>query len=169
MNSMAFLLLANNSSEVDENQKMELTIGSLSFCVRLSGSIRPSDLTKLDPSASKIKTITMSGSSVGSSSEVNSPVSFAIAEDTGGKIEAFNETTEKLDIEQTVGQSYPSQKDFITQTSGISGNTQQLCFIITKVAEENDHADNIAIDAQVDKSRSNSEKEKEKIHVSTRD
>jgi hypothetical protein len=85
MNLMAFSLLANSSSEVDENQKMELTIGSLSFCVGLLGSIRPSDPTKLDPSASKIKTITMSGSSVGSSSEVNSPVSFATAEAEGGK------------------------------------------------------------------------------------
>jgi hypothetical protein len=85
MNLMAFLLLANNSSEVDENQKMELTMGSLSFCIRLSGMIRPSDPTKLDPSASKIKTVTMSGSSVGSSSEVNSPVSFAIVENTGEK------------------------------------------------------------------------------------
>jgi hypothetical protein len=85
MNSMAFSLLANNSSEVDENQKMELTIGSLSFCVGLSGSIRPSDLMKLDPSASKIKTLTMSGSLVGFSSEVNSPVSYATAEDTREK------------------------------------------------------------------------------------
>jgi hypothetical protein len=66
-----------------------------------------------------------------------------------------------------MGQSYPSQKDFITQTGGVSGNIQQLCIIITKAAEENDHADNTAIDAQVDKSRSNSKKEKEKIHVST--
>jgi hypothetical protein len=40
MNSMAFSLLANSSSEIDENQKMELTIGSLSFCVGLSGTIR---------------------------------------------------------------------------------------------------------------------------------
>jgi hypothetical protein len=31
MNSMAFSLLADSSPEVDENQKMELTIGSLSF------------------------------------------------------------------------------------------------------------------------------------------
>jgi hypothetical protein len=31
MNSTAFSLLANSSSEVNENQKMELTIGSLSF------------------------------------------------------------------------------------------------------------------------------------------
>jgi hypothetical protein len=70
-----------------------------------------------------------------------------------------------------VGQLYPSQKDFITQTDGVSDNIQQLCVIITEVAEENDHADNTAINVQADKSRSNSkkekEKEKEKIHVST--
>jgi hypothetical protein len=36
-----------------------------------------------------------------------------------------------------------------------------------KAAEENDHADNAEVDAQVDKSRSNGKKEKEKIHVST--
>jgi hypothetical protein len=39
--------------------------------------------------------------------------------------------------------------------------------MITEAAEENDHADNTAIDAQVDKSKSNSKKKKEKIHVST--
>jgi hypothetical protein len=151
MSSTAFSLLANNNLEVDENQKMELTIGSLSFYVGPSGLIRHSDPTKLDTSASKIKTITMSGSSVGSSSKVNSPVSFATAEAEGEKIEEFDETTEKFDIEETVGQSYPSQKDFITQTGGVSGNIQQLCVIITEAAEENDHADNTAIDAQVDK------------------
>jgi hypothetical protein len=122
MNSTAFSLLANNSSEDDENQKTKLTIGSLSFCVGFSSSIRPSDPTKLGPSASKTKT--MSGSSVGSSSEVNSPVSFATTENTGEKIEELDETMEKLDIGETMGQSYPSQKDFITQTSGVSGNIQ---------------------------------------------
>jgi hypothetical protein len=120
MNSMAFSLLANNSSEVDENQKMELTIGSLSFCVGLSGTIRLSDPTKLDLSARKIKTVTMSGSSVGSSDEVNSPISFATAEKTGEKIEELDETTEKLDIGEAVGQSYPSQKDFVTQPAASS-------------------------------------------------
>jgi hypothetical protein len=124
MNSTAFLLLANSSSELDENQKMELTIGSMSFCVGLSGSIRLSDPTKLDPLASKIKTITMPGSSAGSSSKVDSLVSFATAEDIGEKIEEIDKTTEKLDIGETVGQSYPSQKDFITQTGGVSSNIQ---------------------------------------------
>jgi hypothetical protein len=167
MNSTSFSLLANSSSKVDKNQKMELTIGSLSFFVGLSGMIRPSDPTKLDPSANKVKTVTMSGSSVGSSSEVNSSVSFTTAEDTGGKIEELNKITEKLDLGETMGQSYPSQKDFVTQNGGVSGNIHQLCVIMTEAAEENDHADNTAIDMQVDKSRSNSKKEKEKIHVST--
>jgi hypothetical protein len=83
---------------------MELTIGSMSFCVGLSGTIRPLDPTKLDPSASKVKTITTFGSSVGFSSEVNSPVSFATTEDTGEKIEELDETTEKLGIGETMGQ-----------------------------------------------------------------
>jgi hypothetical protein len=74
---------------------------------------------------------------------------------------------EKLDIGGTVDQSYPSQKDFITRSGGVSGNIHQLCVVITEAAEENDPADNAATRAQVNKSRSNSKKEKEKIHVST--
>jgi hypothetical protein len=74
---------------------------------------------------------------------------------------------ENLDIGGTVDQSYTSQKDFSTRSSGVSSNIHQLCVIITEVAEENDHADNATIHAQVDKSRSNIKKEKEKIHIST--
>jgi hypothetical protein len=77
MDSTAFSLLANSSPEVDENQKMELAIRNLSIYVGPSGSTRLSDPTRSGASASKTKIITMSGSSVGSSSEVNSPVSFA--------------------------------------------------------------------------------------------
>jgi hypothetical protein len=161
MNSTAFSLLANNSPEVDENQKIELTIESLSFRVGSSGSTRLSD-----PVASKTKTITVSGSSVGYSSEVNSRVSFATAENTRGKIEELDETMEDLDIRGTVDKSYISQKDFVTRSGGVSRNIHQLCVIITIAAEENDHADNAVVDAQVDKSRSNSKK-KEKIHIST--
>jgi hypothetical protein len=167
MNLMAFSFLAYGSPEVDENQKMELTIGSLSFYIGSSGSTRLSDLAKSGPSASKIKTITMSGSSVGSSSEVNSLVSFAATENTQKKIEEFNETREEPDTEGTVDKSYDSQRDFTTGSSGISRSIHQLCVIITKVVEENDHADNAEVDAQVDKPGSNSKKQKEKIHVST--
>jgi hypothetical protein len=151
MNSMAFSLLANSSSEVDENQKMKLTIGSLSFCDGFSSLTHLSDPAKLDLSASKAKTITMSRSSVGSSSEVNSPVSFAAAENTKGKIEELAEIRKELDIEGAMDKSHTSQKDFVTQSGGVSRNIHQLCVIITKAAEENDHADNAAIDVQIDK------------------
>jgi hypothetical protein len=104
---------------------------------------------------------------VGSSSEVNSPVSYTTKENTGGKIKEINETMEKLDIGETVDQSYPSQKDFITRSGGVSGNIHQLCVITTEAAEDNDHTDNAATHIQVNKSRSNSKKEKEKIHVSS--
>jgi hypothetical protein len=167
MNSTAFSRLGNSNPKVDGNKEMELTIGSLNFLVGSSGSTRLSDPAKQDPSASEIKTIAMSGSSVGSSSEVNSQVSFTTAENTGEKIEELDETMEKLDIGETVDQSSPSQKDFITQSGGVSGNIHQLCVIITEAAEDNDPADNAATHAQVNKSRSNSKKEKEKIHVST--
>jgi hypothetical protein len=167
MNLMAFLLLANSSSEVDENQKTELTIGSLSFYIRPSGSTRLSDPTKFNPSASKIKTITISGSSVGSSSEVNSSVSITAAGNTQRKIKEIDGTWEELDIEGAVDKSYDSQRDFATGSSGVSRNIHQLCIIITEAAEENDHADNAEVDAQVDKSKSNGKKEKEKIRVST--
>jgi hypothetical protein len=120
MNSTAFLLLANSNPEVDENQKIELTIGSLSFYVGPLGSTRLSDPAKSGPLASKTKTIAMSGSSVGSSSEVNSPVSFTATENTQKKLEEFNETREEPDMEVTVDKSHDSQRDFATGSSGVS-------------------------------------------------
>jgi hypothetical protein len=98
MNLTAFSLLANSNPEVGRNQEMDLTIGSLNFRIGSSGSIRLSDLAKPDPSASETKIIAMSESSVGSSNEVNSPVSFAITKNTGEKIEELNETMENLNL-----------------------------------------------------------------------
>jgi hypothetical protein len=116
MNLMAFLLLANSSLEVNENQisfrtinfqphlsnftpifesmdqDMDLTIRTLNFRIGSLGLIRLSDPAKLDPSASEVKTVAMSESSVGSSSETNSPVSFATIETAGGKIAEVDET-----------------------------------------------------------------------------
>jgi hypothetical protein len=139
---MAFSLLANSSPEVDESQKMELTIGSLSSYIGSSGSTSLLDPWKSGLSASKIKTIAMSGSSVGSSSEVNSPVSFAATEDTQKKIEELNETRDEPVIEGIMDKSHDSQRDFTTGSSGISRSIHQLCVIITEATEENDHADN---------------------------
>jgi hypothetical protein len=102
MNSTAFSLLANGNPEVDGNQEMDLTIGSLNFRVGSLGSIRLSDPVKPDPSARETKTTTVSESSVRSSSEVNSPVSFATAENIGEEIEELDKTMENLDLGVTV-------------------------------------------------------------------
>jgi hypothetical protein len=111
----------------------------------------------------------MSGSSVRSSSEVNSPVCFAAIKNTQRKLEEFDGTREETDEEVTVEKPYDSQRDFATGSSGVSRSIHQLCIIITEAAEENGHADDAELDAQVDKSRSNAKKEKEKIHVSNRE
>jgi hypothetical protein len=167
MNLTAFSLLANSSPEVDENQEMELMIGSLSFYVGPSGLTRLSDSAASGPSASKTKTITMFGSSVGSSSEVNSPISLAATKNMQKKLEEFDGTRGEPNAEVTVDKSHDSQRDFATGSSGVSRSIHQLCVIITKAAEENNHAGNKEVDMQVDKPRSNGKKEKEKIHVST--
>jgi hypothetical protein len=122
MNLTAFSLLANISSEVDENQitfvtinfephpsnftpifesmdqDMDLTIGSLNFRIGSLGSIRLSDPAKPDQSASKTKTVAMSKSLVGSSIEANSSVSFATTEIIGGKIAEVDETPKNLNL-----------------------------------------------------------------------
>jgi hypothetical protein len=166
---MAFSFLANCNPEVDESQEMELTIGSLSFYVGPSGSTRLSDPTKSGPSASKAERITISGSSIGSSSEVNSSVSLAAIEDMQEKLEEFNETREKSEVEATAVKTHDSSRDFAIESSGISRSVHQLCVIITEAAEEDNHEGNKEVDLQGDNPRSNSKKEKEKIHVSTRE
>jgi hypothetical protein len=123
INSMAFSLLANSSPKVDEikipfgtvnfqlhqssftqvfdsmDQDMDLMIESLNFHVGSLGSIRLSDPAKPGPSASKSKTETMSESSEGSSSEVNSPVSFAKIETEERKFAEGDKTMENFDLE----------------------------------------------------------------------
>jgi hypothetical protein len=167
MNSTAFSLLANSNPEVDENQDTELTIRSLSFYVGPLGSTRLLDPAKLGLSTSKSKTITVSGSSVGSSSEVNLPVSLAATKNMQKKPKEFNKTQGKPDMEATVIKPHDSPKDFTTGSSGVSRSVHQLCVIITKAAEENNHEGSEEVDMQVDKPRNNSKKEKEKTHVST--
>jgi hypothetical protein len=166
MNSTAFSPLASNNPKVDKNQEMELTFGSLSFYIGPSGSTRLSDPTKSGPSASKTERITASGSSVGSSSEVNSSVSLTATEDMVETLEEFDETRGKPDIEEAEAKTHDSPKDFAIENSGVSRSVHQLCAIITEAAEEENHEGNKEVDLQVDKPRNNSKREKEKIHVS---
>jgi hypothetical protein len=164
---MAFSLLANSSPEVDENKKMELTFGSLSFYVGPSGSTCLSDPVKSGPSTSKTEIIAKSGSSVGSSSEANSPVSPAAIENLQEKLEEPDETGQKLIAEAVMDKTRDESRDFASRSSGVSRSVHQLCVIITEAAEEeNNHACNKEVDMQVDKLRSNEKKEKEKVHVS---
>jgi hypothetical protein len=123
MNSTAFLPLANSNPEVDEiqipfgtvdfqphqssftqvfesmDQDMDLTIGSLNFRVGSLGSIRLSDPAKPGPSATKSKTETVSESSEGSSSEVNSPVSSMEIEAEKREFAEGDETMGNFDLE----------------------------------------------------------------------
>jgi hypothetical protein len=150
MNSMAFLFLANSNPEVDENQKIELMIRSLSFYVGPLGSTRLSDPAESGLSVNKAKSTTLSGSSVHMKKE----------------LEKLDEAQEEPDEGVAAGKPYNSQKDLTSESSGVFRSVHQLCVIITEAAEENGHKDNAEINTQVDKSRSNGKKAKEKIHVS---
>jgi hypothetical protein len=79
------------------DQDMDLMIGSLNFRVGSLGSICLSDPVKPGPSASEPKTVAMSESSEGSSSEINSPASLAEIEE--GKITGGDKTTENFNLE----------------------------------------------------------------------
>jgi hypothetical protein len=153
MNLTAFSLPSNSNSKVDGNQisfgtvdfqphpptlthvfasldqEMDLTIGSLSFHGSSLGSIRLSDPTKLHPWAGKTATMEISKSSVGSSTEVNSPVSFTMMENIEDKIEELSETMENFDLgEQSV--------DFMICCGNISDNSTDTWKIGLQLHEE---------------------------------
>jgi hypothetical protein len=157
---MAFSLLANNNSEFDGSQEVELTIGSLSIIVGPSGSSRLSDSTKPDPSANKPETKETVESLEGSSSEVNSPVSLEKASILEG-----DKMRENFDSEEKACQTNNNAKDFAAGSSGVF-KVHQLCVIITEAEEENDSEGSKNVDRQVDKIKDHNKKEKEKVHVS---
>jgi hypothetical protein len=137
--------------------------GSLSFYIGPSGSTRFSDPTKPILSVGKVERITASGLLVGSSSEVNSLVSLAAIENLLGKLEEPEEIGQKIIVEKTVDKS----RDTASRSNSASRSIHQLCVIITEaVEEENNHSGNKEVDMQVDKIRSNSKKEKDKVHGS---
>jgi hypothetical protein len=163
INSTTFSLLTSSNPEVDKNKEMELTFGNLSFYIGPSGSTRLSDPTKSVPSAGKAERMIASRSSVGSSSEANSPVSLAATENLQEKFEEPDEIGQETIVVEAVDKS----RDIASRSSGVSRSVHQLCVIITEAAEEeNNHTGNKEVDMQVDKIRSNGKREKEKVHVS---
>jgi hypothetical protein len=133
INSTAFSLTANRNSKVDENeisfgtvdfhphpptftpifesldQEMDLMFGILNFRVGSVGSIRLSDLIESGPSAGKTATAAMSESSVGSSSEVNSPISITTMENIEDKIKKLDEIMGNLYLGEAMDHSNFSQ------------------------------------------------------------
>jgi hypothetical protein len=129
MNSTAFSLSPNSNSKINGNQitfgaidfqphpptvtpvfesleqEMDLTIGSLNFRVGSLGTICLSDPINSGPLAGKTASAARSKSSVGSSSEVNSPVSFALTEKIEDIVEGLDEIMENLDLGKSTGHS----------------------------------------------------------------
>jgi hypothetical protein len=131
----------------------------------------------------------MSDLSVGSSSEINSPVSFTPIETTGCTIKELDEIMGNLDLEeasnhsdkgssQNLGKS--ATTDFTTRNGGVSNNDEstrraeeryinnihQVCVIITEAVEDDDGMDKLVVNAQGGNPRNNHTKEKEKVYVS---
>jgi hypothetical protein len=113
---------------------MNLTIGSFNIRVGFLGSIRLSDMINSGPSAGKIVAAATSEISVGSSSEVNSPV--RIKPRKGSTVEELDEIMVNLDLEESLGYSSRSsdenldrshiysEEDFIVCYRNISNNSE---------------------------------------------
>jgi hypothetical protein len=127
MNAVAFSLPANSNLKVDGNQvtseavdfqphpptltlvfanldqEMDLTIVSLNFCVGSFRTTRLLDPMKLGLSAEKTASVAMSESSVGSSSEVDSSVSFTPTENIGDETKELDKIMDNLDLGEPLG------------------------------------------------------------------
>jgi hypothetical protein len=83
------------------------------------------DSAKSDPLGKTAK-ITMIESSVGSSSEANSPVRSTTIGKLEGKFEKLDETMGNLDIGEAMSHLDLDQKDFTTRSGGVSGNMHEV-------------------------------------------
>jgi hypothetical protein len=160
MNSTVFSLLSNTNLKIDENQitfgavdfqphpptlapvfasldqEMDLTIRSLNFRVGSLGLVRLSDPINSDPSAEKTASAAKSETSIGSSSKVNSPVSFKPIK-KGSTVEELDEIMENLDLGESSGYSdmdsdenfennYHPGKDFMICCDNISDKSTNM-------------------------------------------
>jgi hypothetical protein len=157
MNSTAFSPSSNGNPKIDGNQiifgavdfqshpptltlvltsldqEMDLMIRSFNFHVGSLGSIRLSDPINSGPSIGKTTSVARSETSVGSSSEVNSPVSFASTEKIEDTTEELVKIMKKLDLGESSGHSdkgsnesfdnYPVT-DFTTRSGGVSNSDE---------------------------------------------
>jgi hypothetical protein len=154
MKLMAFSLLANSSTELDGNQEMELTIGSLNILIEPSGSSRLLDPTKKDSSASEPETAAMMEYSEGSSSEVNSPASSGEVQITEGDEteEKFNDKIQlkylMIYLDDTSNKSTDTwktglelSKDGDTIFSSFNSNIGKQCQVLAIVGDNSEEFD----------------------------
>jgi hypothetical protein len=80
------------------DQEMDMTIGSLIFRVGFLGSVRLSDPINLGPSVGKTASVARSETSVGSSSEINSPVNFNPTKNIKSIVEELDKIMENLNL-----------------------------------------------------------------------
>jgi hypothetical protein len=156
MDSTAFSLSSKSNSKIDGNQitfgtidfqphpptlapvfasldqEMNLTIGSFDFRIRSLGSLRISDPILLSPSAGKTSATATSKTSVGSTSEVNSPASGKPVESKRNIVDELDEIVENLDLKvssdysdmESEGNSYIisnySEEDFTARYADVS-------------------------------------------------
>jgi hypothetical protein len=142
MNSTAFSLPSNINSKIGGNQitfgtmdfqphpstigpifasldqEMDLTIGSLNFRVGSLGSTRLLDPINSGPSAGKTASAAISESSVGSSSEVNSPVSFKPTKNIKDTVEGLDEIMENLNLGKSSDKFFDENFDSDHQPAG---------------------------------------------------
>jgi hypothetical protein len=111
---------------------MDLMIGSFNFCVRSLGSVCLSDPIKSGSSAGTTTIVATTETLVGSSSEVNSPVSIKLTK--GSTVEELDKIIENLDLEESSSysdmgydgnsnqsNSY-SEEDFMVRCGNVSNN-----------------------------------------------
>jgi hypothetical protein len=114
---------------------MDLTIGSFSFRVESLGSVRLSDPIKSGPSAGRTAISGTPEASVGSSSEVNSPVSIKPAR--GDTVEQLDEIMENLDLEESPGHQDMSFDENSINSNSYSKEDFMICYHnISNVSED---------------------------------
>jgi uridine phosphorylase len=114
---------------------MDLMIESFNFRVGSLGSIRLVDPMNSGPSAEKTAIVATSGTSVGSSSEVNSPVSIKPMKSKGNTVGELDKIMENLNLDESSGYSDMAsegnfknissyfKKDFIARYGNVSDNS----------------------------------------------
>jgi hypothetical protein len=166
MNSMTFLLLSKSNSKIDGNeitfgavdfqphppnlapvfanldQEMDLTIGILNFRIGSLGSVRLSDPVKIGPLAGKTASTANSGTLIGSSTEVNSPVSFEPMKNKGSTFEEPDKIMENIDLGESSGMASNrkidniSKEDFTTRSGGVSDDHEDMWKLGVKLHDE---------------------------------